>query len=133
MSRNKDVNKRTSKFYLKEYENAKDIYLEYKFSSGVIDVTEKLNGNMLENLINLKQTTQKLIEIRNSILNFYTKSKQEVTKSEDYLQYTKEDMIKIREAAKRIEEHGFLNNHYIWDIPKKSDEKELYEGGEMSE
>ena len=62
-SKVRNENKRTSKFYDKEYKHTKDIHKEYKFSDGVIKVIETMKKDeSFKTLGKLKKVVQKLIE-----------------------------------------------------------------------
>ena len=90
-------------------------------------------NNYMEWFSKLKHAVQKLIEWRNTILNYYEFRSNEQNISDNFLKYTKQDAINSMEAIKRIRENGFLNPHYIWEIPKKTHKNQYYDKGELTE
>ena len=47
--------------------------------------------------------------------------------------YKKQDLVNLFDVICQVKNTDLIQNHNLWDIPKKNHEKDKYENGEMTD
>jgi len=81
----------------------------------------------------ISTSAQKLIELRNQILNATKDYKKIFEDSKAYNLYTKQDIANMFEFKSFFEGSEYLTPHSLWDIPLKTHQNEYYNEAELSE
>ncbi|CAI2372863.1 unnamed protein product [Moneuplotes crassus] len=125
--------KRNQKYTYKTATTPEDIFLEHRFSEGVQNFLEKDGRSLATCRRKIQRIVQKLIEARNQLFNIYNEMKKIYEKSTSFAQYKKSDISQTSELIEKLQNQNFLTPHFLWSIPKKTHDEDVYRDGELTE
>ncbi|CAI2375160.1 unnamed protein product [Moneuplotes crassus] len=129
--------KRKRKYFEKEVETAKDIFLAYEFSEITTKNFLEYKNKTYRNCKKLKNMVHQIARVRNELLNCYKEIQKDFHDAEAKgdNEYTKEDVSTCLQIWNRMKEKGLLSAHNVWEIPynTKTNEADFYEGAELTD
>eukprot|EP00343_Euplotes_focardii_P007131 CAMPEP_0205825366 /NCGR_PEP_ID=MMETSP0206-20130828/24946_1 /ASSEMBLY_ACC=CAM_ASM_000279 /TAXON_ID=36767 /ORGANISM="Euplotes focardii, Strain TN1" /LENGTH=196 /DNA_ID=CAMNT_0053124361 /DNA_START=300 /DNA_END=890 /DNA_ORIENTATION=+ len=127
--------KNTLKSRLNELEeiNPENVILNLKFSDGVIDYLNTSGGKNLKVLKNYGKIIRRLISIRNEIISSAYKLEELHDEGKLDLVYQKEDFVSMCELVQKLDGTKYADPHFIWNIPVRDKDTDIYNNCELSE
>jgi len=125
--------KRISKYQDKKEGNLRELYFKKEWSEDfnkfIIEEKDRVwNFNKL-----IGSSVRQLIKIRNQIINATIELQTVMDDSPFYTSYTKKDMANMLELVDDLKGTSYWSPHFLWDVPNKTHDNELYEEGELSD
>ncbi|CAI2374835.1 unnamed protein product [Moneuplotes crassus] len=103
-------------------------------SPQIVQFIEEYGKDIQSYMKKMASLAQKLVKIRNEILNLHQKGRVWSDYEEvEGVVYSKNDALTGIKMYNKFKSTKAFTPHYIWDIPLKTHNNNLYEDGEMTE